>query len=228
MKYSKYVAITATILVAIYVFGPRSARSAQPSIADFQNFSAQLISASFTDPKSGIVFSNSQNSGGVFGIQDSSTYHFSSAPTFLPTIYLTGNGITTDTSGAIVAGDFGFDAALPGAAFLPAAFRSISVAIFYFSPTDAGGAVTLQGFDTANNVVASAVRNINQSDWGESSITISATSPSISKFSIRASGLSTGYDNITFTAVPEPSTLTLLAIGAVGLVAMRRSARTTA
>src|SRR5439155_16963786 len=80
-----------------------------------------------------------------------------------------------------------------------------NVALDMIYLTFTGGTVTLTCYDSGNNTVAlSTTTESLTNPPRETTISAASLNSNITHFSVRASGLSTGYDNITLS-IPEPA-----------------------
>jgi hypothetical protein len=162
--------------------------------ATFENFTVgQTFKPSFTDPISGIIFTNSTGPTDDFDIADG-LVEFSNDN------YL-GSGSPAGWSW-----EFGFTGKLPA----PADQVSIEVSdggIGYDSN------VTLEGLDKNNNVIAEQSGiSTPPGTFGPDPFTIQIISPdyNVVSFQVIAVGIFTGYDNITYTILPEPTPISCL------------------
>ena len=99
--------------------------------------------------------------------------------------------------------------------------HSVAGNIEKFAP-DGTGTIFASGLNDPEDLVFDDVGNLYEVDNGSGNIYKFSPSGSRSTF---ASGFPTGEDGphaLAFSPVPEPSTITLLALGAVGLLIARR------
>ncbi|HEY1684385.1 MAG TPA: hypothetical protein VGG19_06460 [Tepidisphaeraceae bacterium] len=162
--------------------------------ATFDNYTAgQSLIPSFTDPLSGITFSYSTlGTGFVIDGDPLDLYDGSN--------YLTAGGGPNDGQGA----NFGFI----GTLHAPANY----VALEAFAAN-----VTLEGFDSTGTLVAEQTGPVS-SPIGSSNLQISSSQYNITSFQVMVTpGGFEGYDNISYTYLPEPTLLPCL----LGIVALR-------
>ena len=188
--------------------------------ATFENYSSQFLGfGPVTDPLSGITFNNINPNGGL-GVS------YFNAPG-APSLYVNNNVLEENDPAPYVfwSGNFSIRGLLPQMA------SSLSVDILYdydpiADPAGPNGKVTLNGYDSLGNLVGSiSTPALNLSEQ-QTHLALSFASP-ISSFTVVANNLSTDYDNISFTAVPEPSNVLFLAVaaGALGSKVLRRRRR---
>ena len=89
--------------------------------------------------------------------------------------------------------------------------------------TSKGGSFTLTAFDSSGNQVGTNSVQLAVDVWGM----LSVNAPSISKVTLtETSGAFTYvYDDVTFSPVPEPSSIAALTLGALVLIGRRRKSR---
>jgi hypothetical protein len=170
-------------------------------VATFENFTrGQQFKSSFTDPISGIVFSDSTTSTGGFTIAGGLSEF--------------GNGNYLNSGGDSGWGfQFGFTGTLP----VSANFIAIDVSTGGIGNSSS---VELKAFNSSNAMIDEKLGPNDQID--AFTLEITSSQYDIAYFEIAAVDIATGYDNISFTTnVPEPSSL-LLILG-VGAFIMRPS-----
>ncbi|HEX3358555.1 MAG TPA: hypothetical protein VHS31_16390 [Tepidisphaeraceae bacterium] len=171
--------------------------------ATFENFSeGQSFSTSFTDPLSGIFFSNPTALNHDFVIEYGGPDP--QLPDITPGHYLKSNGYAPG-DGISVSPNTGFTATLPSAALL------LSMDFVYISP----GTLTVNAFDAQGNIVATQSVTPPPGNFLEGHLALQSPSPFV-KFTATSTVDGIGYDNIHFD-VPEPSTLGPVATILLGL-----------
>jgi hypothetical protein len=184
--------------------------------ANFENYGGgQFFGfAPFTDPLSGITFNNINPAGGL------GACYFNSPVG--PSLYQ--NNVVLEENvpqgGVFWSGNFSIHGLLP----TPASSLSVDVLYDYdriANPRGPSGVVTLEGFDAQGTLVGSISTPPLNQDAEQTHLSLSFASP-ISSFSVVADNVSTDYDNISFTTVPEPTACSQILMGAVGLVGRRR------
>jgi hypothetical protein len=208
----------APFMVALIVL--RGAQTWAATItANFENYGGGRYFgvAPFTDPLSGITFNNINSSGGL-----GACYFNSPAG---PSLYH--NNVVLEEN--IPQGTVFWSANFSIHGVLPAPASSLSVDILYdydriANPRGPSGVVTLEGFDVHGALVGSISTPPLSVDLEQTHLSLSFTTP-ISSFSVVADNVSTDYDNISFTAVPEPSVWSIAAVAAIGAMAARCSRR---
>lgn len=210
--------LSAVTAACLGLFGCEQLGQASSPIitATFENYYSQFLGfGSVTDPLSGITFNNINPSGGL-GVS-----HFSD--TSLPSLYQNNNVLEQNvpSSGVFWSGNFSIRGLLPHAA------SALSVDILYdydptANPAGPSGKVTLDGYDAMGNLVGTISTPALSLSAQQTHLALSFASP-ISSFTVVADNLSTDYDNISFTPVPEPSYVLLLgALVALGRVTRSR------
>lgn len=167
--------------------------------ATFENYAAGMtFQISFKDSPSGIIFSNSTHPpAGSFAIDDDIL------DLFTGTNYLTAGGIPDDDFGSYL----GFTANLPE----PSNQVSINV---YYSDVAGGPGITLEGFNSSGMLVAEQ----SALNPGTYTLQIDSNQYIITSFQVIANGGFEGYDNISYTYLPEPAELGWFVIAAgIGL-----------
>lgn len=207
------------VLLATLLTFPGGAAKAATITATFENYGGgQFLGfAPVTDPQSGIRFSNINSNGGLGACL------FTDPNTNLPSLYR--NNVVLEENlpqGSVFwSSDFSIHGLLPQPA------SSMSVDVLYdfdriADPNGPSGTVTLEGFD-ANGVLVGSISTAPLSlEAQQTHLSLSFGSP-ISSFSVVANNLSTDYDNISFTTVPEPTACCLFLMGSFVFMAMRRS-----
>jgi len=184
-------------------------------IADFENFAeGGYGGAPLLDPISGIVFSNPISANSNFIVEYSSSY---------PTRPLTSPGNILTTNGYTPGAGWGLGHAFNFTGTLPAATGLLQMEMVY--AVTGAAQVNLTGFNTSNAQVANTVFTANTGAFLETTLNLSSPGNDISWFTITSTNISTGFDNIRFTPVPEPSTLAAVAIGAAALLRRRSRGR---
>jgi hypothetical protein len=173
-------------IIGAVVFGITcSARAAITRVATFENFgSGQILGQSFADPLSGITFRESTHVSQIFVVNYSSTF-------FGPGRFLSSGVIADGGLGAY----FGFTGDLP----LPANHVSIDA---MYSGGGPPSQITLQGLDAVGSLVAQQTGPASGSV--PFTLAINSAQLDISTIRVIASGVSSGYDNVNFTIIPEP------------------------
>jgi hypothetical protein len=167
-----------------------SANAQITRIATFENYApGAAFQPSFTDALSGITFSRSTNPPlpGGFAINGDPLNLFDG------TNYLTAGGGPNDGLGA----NFGFSGALPEPA------DQVSADVF----VQGSAGVTLNGFDSMGVLVAQESGPPSTSRFN---IEISSSQYNITSFQLSVVDRGTGYDNITYTILPEPTPISCL------------------
>ena len=82
--------------------------------------------------------------------------------------------------------------------------------------------MTLTGYDSSNAQVASTVFMASINAFLETTLSLSSVGNDIVKFQITSTNVSNGFDNIRFTAVPEPAGISGVAIGGIAATLRRR------
>jgi hypothetical protein len=182
-------------------------RGTKAGVATFENFDEGVRGISFVDPVSGVAFSEPTTPQIAFCTEYGAA--LPSAPTILPGHYLVGDGFVPGDL-ILVSTNFGFTATLPSAA------QVISFDFIYAQ----SGTVTIQAFDSGNQLVASNSIIPPAGNFVEGHLELQCPSPTIVKFKVIASTISIGYDNITFN-IPEPAAIYCAA--AMTWAASRRS-----
>jgi hypothetical protein len=155
--------------------------------ATFENFAAgQAFQPSFVDPLSGITFRNSTNAPAPGGFVIDGSDHF-----FGRGNYLTAGGGPTDSFGA----SFGFTADLPAPA------DTLSLDAIYLADSRAN--VLLQGIN-ASGIVTAEQAGPGGTSSAPFSLQITSSQFDIASFRVSVVAGASGYDNISFTIVPEP------------------------
>lgn len=191
------------------IAGLTSAASAQVThVATFENFTeGQAFKPSFTDPLSGITFRDSTASGHGFSID------YAIDP-FGVSTYLTSGGYTPG-DGRTLGYDFGFTADLPAPAI------RVGLDVAYVPGTVGSPAGTmLRAYNTSGAVVAQTT----VPGFVASPFHLEATSLAydIVRLSITVPDIATGYDNVSYTVLPEPVGMTALVCPVLASLAMRR------
>jgi hypothetical protein len=172
--------------------------------ATFENYSeGQTWSSTFTDPFSGIGFRNSTHPiAGAFVVEYSST-------NFGAGNYLTSGGYSPGPIGGF-GSYFGFTADLPAAADRV----SMQVSCIFESTSN----VQLIGFNSKGDPVAA----VTAADGLTNPFTLEIDSAryDITTFRVSVNGGAEGYDNISYTILPEPSLLTICSF--TGFLGCRR------
>ena len=81
----------------------------------------------------------------------------------------------------------------------------------------------LKAYDSGDNLVASHTQYVTMGSWQTMAIDLAGVSAT--KIRIHNTGNYFGYDDITYTPIPEPSTLLLLGSGLLGLGVFARYRR---
>jgi hypothetical protein len=167
----------------------------------------------FTDPGSGVFFSNpSTPAGGDFFLVDSwpST---ATLPDLTPGVVLSSNGYAP----GLVSLPFEFSFTMT----LPTLANSVDAILAYGNDPGTQGTMLMQGFDESGHEVASTSVQPKGSFF-EQPLSLSSSDYNIKTVTFTPTNLSDAIGQITFTAVPEPSTLALLCLGGLGLLMRRR------
>jgi hypothetical protein len=193
-------------LAAMIVGASAAVASAQVTrTATFENYvEGQNFQPTLLDPLSGIFFHDATGGTHSFTIEYASTE-------FGGGNYLT-NGIVSPGPTGSWTGDFGFSADLPAPA------NRVSFDITYNGNHLTG--VVLTGYDGSGGVVAQEQGPVS----APSNFTFEITSPhyDITHFTVAVhGGVFTGYDNVSYTVLPEPTGL-WLALPAAAMIARRR------
>ncbi|HEY1686831.1 MAG TPA: hypothetical protein VGG19_18870 [Tepidisphaeraceae bacterium] len=165
-------------------------------MATFENYTeGQNFKPSFTDPLSGITFFNSTGGTQNFVIEYSSM-EFGGGNYLTSALYSPG-------SGGSWAASFGFTADLP----TPANSLSISVTHSIGNTST----IQLEAFNSNNVLVAQKSAISNAPD--PFTLEVISTEYDIASFKmIVSSQIGTGYDNISYTYLPEPASLAPFAL----------------
>jgi hypothetical protein len=176
--------------------------------ATFENYTAgQFFRPSFTDPLSGISFYDSTTPPGYgFAIDGSPNGAYFSGGN-----YLTAGGGPFNGLGAY----FGFTADLPFAA------NHVNLEAEY--QADSITNVVLKGFDSSGHVVAQESGQASMSN--PFTLEIDSAQYNITTFQISVGGGAAGYDNISYTYLPEPAELGLLIVAGGVVTAQRNCSR---
>jgi hypothetical protein len=162
--------------------------------ATFENFTVgQTFKPSFTDPISEITFSNATSSVEGFAIA-------SGLSQFAGTHYLNS---ASDTGWTY---QFGFTGNIPVSA------DQVSLEISDGGSSNTAG-VTLEGFDANNALVAQQSGSSNEPD--PFTLQITSSQYDITSFKVIAAGIFTGYDNIGYTILPEPASISFLLLSSI-------------
>jgi hypothetical protein len=169
-------------------------------VATFENYvEGDSFKPTLFDPISGILFHDATGGTHSFEIEYSSTI-------FGGGYYLVNGGYTPGAPPSWT-GNFGFSADLPIAA------SRVSFDISYVVGDLSG--VTLTGYDAANQIVAK--RNGPFPVANPFTLEITSSQYDITHFTVTVNGVSVGYDNVSYTVVPEPG----LVVGAVAVLRRR-------
>jgi hypothetical protein len=194
MKFIRVVVFSMLVL-------PRLVEAAVTRVATFENFSeGDSFKPSFTDPLSGITFRDSSHPGGGFVIDYSATL-------FGDGNYLTA-GVYVPGPGSGFGAFFGFTGDLPQQA------NEVGVDVRYGADRSE---VSLQGFDALGNLLAQQGGPPGQ-NLLPFSLEIHSSAFEIRSFRVSVGGGAAGYDNISYTIVPEPAfAWGVLGIGALSM-----------
>jgi hypothetical protein len=188
-----------------------AAPGARAVTATFENFDGGSLGNSFTDPLSGITFSDPTFPQNDFSIQYAGAWP--TMPSMTPGHYLVGAGYSSD-GGLILASGFGLTATLPSLA------RTLSMDVGYGNFDD--GHLRVDALDSADNIVATVDVFPPVESFVEMHVQLESANVDIHKFRTTATDLAVGYDNIAFD-VPEPM---LAGLGGVLILFRRASKRT--
>jgi len=182
-------------------------------IAKFENYPEGLIAfGPFTDPLSGITFSNPVSANMNF---TSEFGDFSpSRPLTSPGNYLSSNGWAPG-GGISLPYQFGFDALFPEPSGL------VQMELIY--ALNGGNTVTVTGRNAAGATVATTTFHATSGNFVETTLTLTSASNNISSIHVVANDIFDGFDNLRFSAIPEPASVGSVAM--VGLVALARRRR---
>jgi len=183
-------------------------------VIDFEGF--DLDGQTFLDVGSPLEFANAGNSGVDVSFQQGADLRVYDLFSF--------GGDPNATGQALI--DFPF----PAGSNTAGTQILFSSEIIYFSldAGDFGGdndsPITIRAFDANDNILA-----IDSETWGASQfppfITLEVTAPGIRRIEYKSGGSfagSTFIDNVTFTAVPEPGSMAILALGLAGVMLRQR------
>jgi hypothetical protein len=178
--------------------------------ATFENYGggAFLGFAPVTDPASGITFNNINPYGGLGACL------FTDPNMNLPSLYR--NNVVLEQNVPQGSVFWSTDFSIHG--LLPQPASSMSVDVLYdfdmiADPRGPSGTVTLEGFDANGHLVGSVSTPPLTLEAQQTHLSFSFASP-ISSFSVVADNVSTDYDNISFTTVPEPTACSVILMGA--------------
>lgn len=187
------------IRIAALIACAAAVSSANAQIVTFEDYPEGFIGSSFTDPATGIHFSNSTQ--GIFSIEESGS---PAEPGWFDGKYLGGSAYSPGPTGSGRWGNFGFSANLPDAVH----FISILVnASTLYS--DFPGEVQLEAYRADGSFIALHHYEVTGFLLGET-FTLSVNSPNddIDRISLHVFGVFTAYDNIAL--VPEPIALSVI------------------
>jgi hypothetical protein len=184
-------------------------------IAKFENYPEGLIAfGPFTDPTSGITFSNPVSANMNF---TSEFGDFSpSRPLTSPGNYLSSNGWAPG-GGIALPYQFGFTATLPEASGL------VQMELIYALGVSGGNTVTVTGLSATGTTVAMTSFHATGGNFTETTLTLTSLSNQISSIQVVATDIFDGFDNIRFSPIPEPTSVGSIAVA--GMVAMARRRR---
>ena len=189
--------------IVLLVFA-QLARGQITRVATFENFAeGQSFKPSFTDPLSGITLRDSTHPSGGFSIEYSSTE-------FGGGNYLTAGGYAPGP-GNHWGANFGFIGDLSSPA------NNISVDVSYPGFGDSGS-VVLKGYDSVGTLIAQQAGAPGAP--GPFTLTIHSSQFDIVKLQVTVDAIDTGYDNVSYTILPEPHSVSLVLAAAV--LALRR------
>jgi hypothetical protein len=183
-------------------------------IARFENFPEGLIAfGPFDDPLSGIHFFNPVSANGNFTSEfgDPSP----SRPLTSPGNFLSSNGWAPG-GGIALPYQFGFDARFPEPSGL------VQMELIYALGTSGGNTVTVTGLNSAGATVASTSFHATGGFFVETTMTLTSLGNDISSIHVVANDIFDGFDNLRFSAIPEPASGGALALVGIASMARRR------
>ena len=192
-----------------------SAPAGAAGIANFENFyEGNFFNPSFTDPVSGIFFSNSTAANQDFVMEFGA---FSpQRPLTSPGIYMGANGWAPG-DGISLPYQFGLDARLPE--------NSGIVQMEMIYAVSGGNTVNVTGLNENNQVVANTSFHTTSGNFVETTLTLTSASNNIRTIHIEAIDIFNAFDNIRFAPIPEPGTAGVLAGALVVGMSRRRRRR---
>jgi hypothetical protein len=204
------------ILLGLVCILPRNALAAASVPVTLNGLPVDSALPSFTDPGSGVAFSNPVDAGGPGPFIVDFWNAFASLPTLTPGLVVSsggyaGNGVVS------LPNSFSLTMILP----VPASEVDMTMA---YELLDSGSpaTITLRGFDSSfNQVIASTTIFPPRVAFHEQSLSLVATT-GITRVTVTPTNLFDAFGRISFTPVPEPSTFALAALAAVTLLAARR------
>jgi len=107
---------------------------------------------------------------------------------------------------------------------LPTPSNDVEAIMAYAFP-GSPGTMLMQGFDENGNPVATTLVQPPSGSFLEQPLSLLSDSYNIKTVTFTPDDLYDAIGDITFTSVPEPSTLALLTFGAIGLLAWRKHSR---
>ena len=208
--------LLALLATAIPKFVPLSESYA--ATATFENVSGQFLGFTpFVDPQSGITFSNLRNLG--LGAQ------YFDSPT-RPSLYRNNTVLISNAPGVLPNGIISWTNAFSIHGILPVSANQLGVDILYAWGVTANsaftsGTVTLKGYGASGDLVGSISTPTIGSEVDQTHLEMVFPS-SISSFDVVTNTLSTDYDNISFSTVPEPTNVLLLLMPLACFTLLRR------
>jgi hypothetical protein len=163
--------------------------------ATFENFTVgEIFKPSFTDSGSGITFSNSTGPTQDFEITDG----------------LSEFGYSNYLSSGSTAPGWSYQFGFTGGLLSPSNYVSLKV-------SDGGSSnatgLTLEGFNSVGMIIVQQSGSSIESD--PFTLQITSSQYDITSFKVIAAGIFTGYDNISYTILPEPASISFLLLSSI-------------
>ncbi|HEY2828003.1 MAG TPA: PEP-CTERM sorting domain-containing protein [Pirellulales bacterium] len=201
-------------LFAVQAVGLAVAAQSIPTVVSLVGLPVDSPLNSFTDPRSGAVFTNAFTpASNIFIVDFWPSY--TTLPHLTPGLVISANGFVPG-GGVSMPYNFSFTMTLPTPA------SDVEAIMSYADLNGVQGTMLMKGFDESGNQVAATSVQPSPGSFLEQPLSLLSEANNIKIVTFLPTNLFDAIGGISFISVPEPSTLALLTIGAIGLLTIRR------